>query len=152
MEIQSKRASSTLKNPVKTKKSDEQVSYSTGDIREVFIGDATNCAETAAKIRELVAKKKANPSQAKEIEKQLFDLREGCGHLINVEDSTCIYQGTKVIVRLNNCWKDKDGRPYQMICTLCDWLHFGKPFADDIYQKPSTENPFHNQIKQYIVV
>ena len=136
---------------MKTRRSGiEQVFSSIGDVREVFIGDATNCAKTAAQIRELVALKKANPSRATALEKELFEIREACGHLINVEDSTVTYmKGIKVIVRLNNCWKDKDGTPYQMICTLSDWLHFGKPFTADIKQKVSTENPFHNQIKQH---
>jgi len=117
-------------------------------IREVFLGDALTSASLAAEVRRLVAKRVQNPAVASAIGNRLYLLREQYGGgLVNVEDSTVTYLGRKVIVKIKNCWRDTDGKPYVMKCSIEDWLHFGKPFTPETRKKQSLQDPWANYVK-----
>lgn len=101
--------------------------------RMVFLSDATDDENVAADIRELILLKNKTEQRTEKgrIETQLTRIRDLCGVLVNVENSTVIYKPKGVLVHVNGVWKEKDGKPYSMFCTLEDWLNFGKPFTSE---------------------
>lgn len=109
--------------------------------RLVFLGDALNDAAIAKEIRALVEKKR-NPllsaSARTKIEARMSELKEQHGgNFINVEDTSSITNRGKnrLLVKINNCWNEDTGQPYQMRVHIEDWYNFGKPFAHETSRK-----------------
>ena len=118
----------------------------------VFLHDATNSAQYAYQIRQLVAQRKQAaslpPKKRRQLYEELTKLREmAVADEVNVEDSTisAVPNNTrKIRVAIKNCWDIENGKPYKMVLTKEEWYLFGKPYQKDHNNRnqPLLINPF----------